>query len=594
MQLFEALALSKNITKSNTIITSTTIKSLTMTDQTPQRPMQAWEQLTSSFPLASQLPFTPTQQLQRQPHPFTSRDTLNTPVRNNSDGDSDASVSSDDEVDFSFIPHAGEGSLDMSAAEPEDIDEEHVEQIQNPTSSQGLPRLPPFKPLSGIPYTRSWRLPSDFATGPRVTPPERCLDSCCYNGRNEYCLHRIADDGSSERARWDLPFLFFGLFFTDEVFDIITSNTNKYAESKGAGQENRRPWKEVTAAEMMIWIGHIIYISVVRLNRTGDYWARNGEWPIHCIMRFRGFNRFMNIKRFFHLSPPTARDLPASRFYEKLEPIATILRQRFKAIITPATQVSIDEIIVRCTGRSSHTVMMRGKPCPKGFNVLAICEAGYCYSFFFSSKKTGFPGVAGDPTEGVFSAIHPPDPAIKTMAQALSKTSKAVLALILQLPRHLYYTLYCDNLFSNADLFHVFAHFGIAACGTARSTSKNWPELFKQKIKRKTTRLPFNYQSGIVVHGDVMAVVWQDKNLVQFLTTHVDPGDHTLQTRRKPSASNSSKWYKDTVQAIWGNHGEVLLNLPIYSIDYNFNMGGVDRHDQMRSYSPTQLISFRT
>ena len=58
-------------------------------------------------------------------------------------------------------------------------------------------------------------------------------------------------------------------------------------------------------------------------------------------------------------------------------------------------------------------------------------------------------------------------------------------------------------------------------------------------------------------------------------------------------AYKSSKWYKDTVAFIWGDQGIAILLLSTYSVDYNFNMGGVDQHDQMRSYSSTQLISVR-
>lgn len=64
--------------------------------------------------------------------------------------------------------------------------------------------------------------------------------------------------------------------------------------------------------------------------------------------------------------------------------------------------------------------------------------------------------------------------------------------------------------------------------------------------------------------------------------------------RKRPSAHNGSKWYKDMVTSVWGTHEITFLLMPTYSVDYNFNMGGVDRHDQMRSYSPTQLIRVRT
>ena len=197
----------------------------------------------------------------------------------------------------------------------------------------------------------------------------------------------------SVEDRWDLSLPIFNLFFTQEVLETMVTNTNKYATSKnagipGAGQESRRPWKEVTVPELKIWLGLIIYMSVVRLTRVDEHWTKNGEWPKHCLMKFMGFNRFANIKRFFHISPPVEGPLPMTRFFENLEPIASIVRNNFQRTAIPATSVSIDEIIVQCTGRSKHTIMMRGKPCPVGYNVLAVCEASYCYGFLFSSPIT--------------------------------------------------------------------------------------------------------------------------------------------------------------------------------------------------------------
>lgn len=98
---------------------------------------------------------------------------------------------------------------------------------------------------------------------------------------------------------------------------------------------------------------------------------------------------------------------------------------------------------------------------------------------------------------------------------------------MLQLPQYLFFTLYYDNLFSNINLFHILYYYDILVCGTAQSTSKNWPKIFKDKINQKTTHLSFNFQIVKVVHDDVCAVVWQDKNLVQFITTHHDPRNMT-------------------------------------------------------------------
>jgi hypothetical protein len=64
--------------------------------------------------------------------------------------------------------------------------------------------------------------------------------------------------------------------------------------------------------------------------------------------------------------------------FAKVEPLASLLRDSFQKIVTPATAVAVDEVIVRFTGRAKEIIMMRGKPVPIGYYVLALCEGGYC------------------------------------------------------------------------------------------------------------------------------------------------------------------------------------------------------------------------
>ena len=200
-------------------------------------------------------------------------------------------------------------------------------------------------------------------------------------------------------------------------------------------------------------------MSVVRLTRVEEYWTKHGEWPKHCILKFMGFNRFSNIKRFFHVAPFLQGNLPMTRYYKKIEFVASMIKTKFQAVMTTATIVSIDELIVQFTGRSKHTIMTRGKPCPVGYNVLALCEAGYCYGFLFSSPVTRLfklPSPAVQVTQLATRRHYLPDSTITSMINSLSKTSRAVLHLMAELPGDYFFTLYCNNLFSNANLFHIF------------------------------------------------------------------------------------------------------------------------------------------
>ena len=67
---------------------------------------------------------------------------------------------------------------------------------------------------------------------------------------------------------------------------------------------------------------------------------------------------------------------------------------------------------------------------------------------------------------------------------------------------------------------------GIAIAGTARLNLKDYLEVYKRANKRKV-RLPFNFITGVVVGAAdlVLLIVWQDKNLVRFLTIAHSCGD---------------------------------------------------------------------
>lgn len=96
----------------------------------------------------------------------------------------------------------------------------------------------------------------------------------------------------------------------------------------------------------------------------------------------------------------------------------------------------------------------------------------------------------------------------------LCKTSRAVLQMCLKLPYQLYrFILYCDNYFSNIPLFSVLRHYGIAACGTTRPNSSGYPH--ELKVDKRHANLPWGTLAGVALQ-DVLAFVWQDKNLVRF------------------------------------------------------------------------------
>jgi hypothetical protein len=441
--------------------------------------------------------------------------------------DRDETSDIEDTAEFMATPGAGLRVTVEDAEEEEDIGEDYT--VQDLQLGEDIGE---YRPLEDQHREREIVLPAGFYDQPRkCSPPDACIRGC-----SKRCVHGSIAPRAEEKMRYDLPLLLFQLFFSDAVFEMLAAATNAYAAFKNAGGPGRRQWKDTTAAELKIWLGLIIYMGVVRQGRTDEFWYRKSDWPEHSICRFLGYTRFEQLKRYFHISEPFAH-LPQQRFYEKLEPLASILKEAFMRVVRPATAVSVDEMIIRFKGRSRHTIMMRGKLVPVGYNVLSLCERGYFYCFMFTSPWVKVSNEIGLVPNWMPEAI---------MSRGLSKLAKSVLYLCKQLPYTTrFYTLYCDNLFSSPDLFHVLRAYGIAACGTARSTCRNWPAIFRRNIERKRTRIPYNTQYVKAVHGDVAAIVWQDKNLVQFLTTAHNPTSREFVSRRRPVAKTT--WLRAAV-----------------------------------------------
>jgi len=96
------------------------------------------------------------------------------------------------------------------------------------------------------------------------------------------------------------------------------------------------------------------------------------------------------------------------------------------------------------------------------------------------------------------------------------------------------------------------------SCGTTRANGKNWPTEFRKPTVLKLKR----GESRKMQHEDVMAVVWQDKRVLQ-LSTNSDPQSDGLGTRKIGKCNE-----------------EIEIACSQAIINYTKHMGGVDVSDQ--------------
>ncbi|GES98581.1 hypothetical protein RCL_jg5468.t1 [Rhizophagus clarus] len=279
-----------------------------------------------------------------------------------------------------------------------------------------------------------------------------------------------------------------------------------------------------------------IEIIVKNTNNIRDYWNRDNKFPEHKISTFMSLIRFEQIKRFIHISDCTA---PLPFWYSKVNPLATHIQTVSKSICVPSSNISVDEMIVRFSGRSIHTVRIKNKPTPEGYKILSLCDAGYTYSFIFTSRVQNQPEVQ--------------------QVTELSKVGNEVYHLASQLPiENKSFNIYMDNYFS---------------------------------IDKK---LDWDTLSGVVV-DNVLAILWMDNGSVTMLSTihQIDNGNENRieRIRRRPreTSTNAVK-----VRAVFGTASKKSLPIPVVIDDYNHFMGGVDITDQLRGYYGTQLPVRRT
>ena len=116
------------------------------------------------------------------------------------------------------------------------------------------------------------------------------------------------------------------------------------------------------------------------------YWDKN-SLTIHKPIESMTLFRFQQIMRYFHVSVLSHQ--PTARWYTKLEPLASLLRTKFKAYVVLGQDISFDEMMVPFTGRSKHTLKMKNKPVKEGFKIWALCDRGYLWDFLFYSRSSG-------------------------------------------------------------------------------------------------------------------------------------------------------------------------------------------------------------
>ena len=334
----------------------------------------------------------------------------------------------------------------------------------------------------------------------------------------------------------------FSMFFTLEVWELLVTETNRYADKILSQKQfrRRRPWTRVGVNEMKAFYGMLIAMGIVRLPRLEMYWCTTRPLFIPNLNKVMSKTRFEQIYRFLHMSDcskQVARGQPCYDPLFKVRSLLDIIDPLLLSLYNPHEQLSIDEAMIPFKGRLGMKQYMRDKPTKWGIKVWVLADAtnGYVSRLQIYTGRTN-----------------------SVSAKGLS--SRVVLELIRGLEdRH--YTLYMDNFYSSPMLFLLLYEMEVNAVGTVRSTRKFFP---------KSIEKPKSSPSGTMEYrskGPILAYVWVDNRPVYTLTT-----DHRVVSGTEIARRRKADGQKEDVPC------------PPCLPDYQQHMRGVDRADQRIGY----------
>jgi len=181
---------------------------------------------------------------------------------------------------------------------------------------------------------------------------------------------------------------FFTLFFSDLVVEILSEETNSYAEihlqSPPLSIQSHRHWVPTTPAEIRVYLGIHIHFGLYPLTVRDDY------WKIHKIGQFLSLKRFEQIHRFFSLNSKNTIPLPTNTpWFYRIQRISDLIRTACRNAYYPSSHITIDEAMVAFKGRSKDTIKLKNKPINTGYKLWCIGDHGYIWSWLFHSKVDG-------------------------------------------------------------------------------------------------------------------------------------------------------------------------------------------------------------
>ncbi|XP_022825709.1 piggyBac transposable element-derived protein 3-like [Spodoptera litura] len=374
---------------------------------------------------------------------------------------------------------------------------------QPPQPSSSTVTQPPPKKRR-LEVTRKWRF---------VDIPEK--------PEKEYCEPDFLENLEN-------PVQFFELFFDEEVFELLRSETEKNAIQKG------KHAFRVTTTDIKHFIAILLLSGYNSVSRYRMYWEQRVDCSFPTVAALMSRNRFEDLLRYFHVADNNNLD-PNDKF-AKVRPLWKLLNARWLKNYPGDKNLSIDESMIPYYGKHGTKQHIHGKPIRFGYKCWSIStRLGYLiYGELYQGASTG--------------NTHP----------ELGVGASVVLDLISKLPQGSY-SFYFDNFFTSLPLLEELQKMGHDGTGTIRANRTEKAPLKDPKEMKKTSRGSYHQCTDVL--SNITLVRYNDNNIVTVASTQC--GSEPISKVKR----YCDKQKKD-------------IDQPRCFVKYNKYMGGVDRLDQ--------------
>ena len=186
----------------------------------------------------------------------------------------------------------------------------------------------------------------------------------------------------------------------DAVFDLLATETNRYADQFLRRRSRFHKSEPVTRADMKAFLALHMTMALVEKHEIEDYWET--FWLTSTgFSRIMSRDRFELILSFLHYAnneDHVARGQPGHDRLFKVRQLIDMIVPKFRQVFSPRKEVVIDEMTIAFKGRSVLKQYNPKKPHIWGFKAFVLSESksGYVLDWTLYAGKTEDAAAADD------------------------------------------------------------------------------------------------------------------------------------------------------------------------------------------------------